>query len=72
MALGMPSSVWASWPATQRASRLAKVPPLLRWPRCWGQWNISASAATASISMAELARPPSRAWLLGLTDMASA
>ena len=27
----------ASWPATQRASRLAKVPPLVRWPRCWGQ-----------------------------------
>ncbi len=27
----------ASWPATQRASRLAKVPPLERWPRCWGQ-----------------------------------
>ena len=26
-----------SWPATQRASRLAKVPPLVRWPRCWGQ-----------------------------------
>ena len=27
----------ASWPATQRASRLAKVPPLERWPRCCGQ-----------------------------------
>ena len=32
----------------------------------------AAIADTASISMAELARPPSRAWLLGLMPMASA
>jgi len=31
-----------------------------------------ASSATASFSMRELARPPSSAWLLGLTQSASA
>ena len=36
------------------------------------QPNIAAISATASISIAELARPPSRAWLLGLIAMASA
>ena len=37
-----------------------------------GQPNIPAISATASISICELARPPSRAWLLGLMAMASA
>ena len=34
--------------------------------------NIRARSATASFSMAELARPPSRAWLFGLIHIASA
>jgi hypothetical protein len=33
---------------------------------------MAAIPATASISIAELARPPSRAWLLGLMAIASA
>jgi hypothetical protein len=51
---------------------LAIVPPLDRCPRHFSQPNIRPMSATASFSMAELARPPSSAWLLGLMTMAMA
>ena len=59
-------------PATHSASRFAIVPPDVRCPRYSVHPNIPAISATASISMAELARPPSRAWLFGLIVIASA
>ena len=70
--LGKNALAGASCPAIQRASRLAKVPPEVRWPRCSLKPNMRAISATASISICELARPPSRAWLLGLMAMAMA
>ena len=62
----------ASRPATHNASRFAKVPPLVKCPRCSSHPNILASAATASSSIAELARPPSNAWLVGFSCIAGA
>jgi hypothetical protein len=47
--------------AIHSASKLAIVPPLVRWPRCVRQPYIAAICATASFSIAELARPPSSA-----------
>ena len=39
--------------ATYSASRLAIVPLLVRWPRCWPYPNIAASCATTSFSIIE-------------------
>ena len=59
-------------PAIHSASRLARVPLLQRCPKHSSQPNKRAMPVTHSFSMAELARPPSRAWLLGLIHMLSA
>ena len=62
----------ASWPAIHNASRLAMVPLEVRCPRYSVHPNMPAMPRTASISISELARPPSRAWLFGLIHVASA
>ena len=56
--------------ATYSASRLAIVPLLVRWPRCWPYPNIAASCATTSFSIRDVAGPPSSAWLFGLISIA--
>jgi len=48
------------------------VPPLHRWPRYVSHPNMAAMFATASFSIAELALPPSSAWLFGLIHSAKA
>jgi len=50
-----------NWPATHKASRFAIVPPPHRWPRKFFHPNMPAISATASFSIAEVARPPSSA-----------
>ena len=48
------------------------VPLEVRCPRVSpGRPNIAARPATTSFSMAAVAGPPSRAWLLGLTVIAA-
>ncbi len=46
------------------------VPEVVRCPR-WSPYpNIAARSATTSFSIAAVAGPPSRAWLLGFTSIA--
>ena len=51
---------------------ISMVPPPQRCPRKFVHPNIAAISATASFSIADVARPPSSAWLLGLIHMARA
>ena len=47
------------------------VPLLVRWPRWLPKPNMAASCATVSFSIADVAGPPSSAWLFGLMSMAA-
>ena len=53
------------WPSCRRR-RGGRAKPIRSQP------NMAASSATASFSIRELSRPPSRAWLFGLSHIASA